>query len=269
MIRKLSMVLATFASVFTLNAHAQNTGAAGTKAAETPAPTETAVKTIQFASLDGVTISADLFAPNPIAESPLFVLFHQAEASRGEYKHTAPLLAKRNMNVMAVDLRCGNAMNGVANATHKAAKKAGKPTNYLDAYQDMLAAVRYAKKKFSPKRVYVMGSSFSASLVLRLTAEHPDLVSAVFAFSPAEYFQKKGYIQGYAKKIRRPTFIASAKWERPRWKAFLTAIRSRTKVGFAPKKLEGYHGSRALWSKTSGQEQYWAALDSFLSQLGQ
>ena len=227
---------------------------------------EAAHKTETIASLDGIKISADLYAPHPITETPMVILFHQAESSRGEYREIAKILNSKTLNAIAIDLRAGNKMNGVANLTFASAKKAGKNTNYLDAYQDMVASLRHVDKTYKPRRIYVWGSSFSASLALRLTAEYPQLIRAVFAFSPGEYFRKKNYILRYAKRIRRPTFITSAKSEKSRWATLYNAISTSTKVSFVPKS-KGYHGARALWPKSKGNQEYWAAIDSFLAQL--
>ncbi len=228
---------------------------------------ESSHKTIEIPSSDGVTITADLYATHSPSEAPMVILFHQAEASRGEYREIAPILNRKNLNAIAVDLRSGSKMNGIINRTFVSAKRARKQTNYLDAYQDMVTALKYVNKKLSPLRIYVWGSSFSASLVLKLAAEHPKQIRAVFAFSPREYFRKEKFLK-YAKRIRRPTFIASAKSEQHIWKALHDAIPTNTKVGFIPKG-KGHHGARALWPKSKGQAEYWTAVDSFLARLNQ
>ena len=101
-------------------------------------------KSIVFPSLDGVNITADLYMQNSDKRTPFIVLFHRAGWSRGEYDEIALKLNDLGFNCMAVDLRSGGSVNGVINLTLEDAKKKGKPTTYLDAVQDIKAALLYA-----------------------------------------------------------------------------------------------------------------------------
>jgi pimeloyl-ACP methyl ester carboxylesterase len=169
---------------------------------------------------------------------------------------------------MAVDQRSGGAVNGVSNETHRRAAKKGLTRSYLDAYADLEAALGYARKELNAKRVIVWGSSYSASLVFRLAAEHPQEVTAVMAFSPGEYFKKeKGvdYIQGFAKRVKQPVFVTSAKMEREQVKPIFDASPSERKILFTPAS-KGQHGSRALWAKWPDNDVYWTAVNGFLKE---
>lgn len=226
---------------------------------------EHAFKEVDFPTAGGILAHADLYAPKKEA-STLIILFHQAGWSRGEYREIAPKLVGLGYQVMAVDQRSGNAVNGVVNETHRRAVKKKAGTDYLEAYADLQAALKYATQKLKPRRVIVWGSSYSASLVFRLAAEHPDEVAALLAFSPGEYFLKKHgkkYIQGFAKNVKRPVFVTSAKTEREKAKPIFDAVPAEKKILFTPASL-GQHGSRALWDKWNDSDVYWAAVNGFL-----
>jgi len=229
--------------------------------------TTAAVETITFPSGDGLEITADLYAPHRDKVTPLIVLFHQAGWSRGEYTELAPWLNKMGFNCLAVDQRSGHEVNDVANATATLAKAEGKGTNYLDARQDMVSALRYARGNLATGLVIAWGSSYSAALVLVVAGTDPDLVDGVLAFSPGEYFsglgQSEHWVTDAAKGITVPVFITSARSERDKWKPILAAVKSRQKASFVPN-TKGNHGSRALWSKFEDSSGYRKAVVAFL-----
>ncbi|MDH3200508.1 MAG: alpha/beta hydrolase [Myxococcales bacterium] len=229
------------------------------------ASAERVFKEVDFPTAGGIQAHADLYAPKGKA-STLILLFHQAGWSRGEYREIAPKLVARGYQVLAVDQRSGNAVNGVPNETHRRAAKKNAGTNYLDAYADLQAALKYATERLKAGRVIAWGSSYSASLVFRLAAEHPDEVVALLAFSPGEYFQKthgKKYIQSFAGSVKHPVFVTSAKAEREKAKLIFEAVPAEKKILFTPASL-GQHGSRALWAKWKDNDVYWAAVNAFL-----
>ncbi len=225
-----------------------------------------APKTITFPSSDGLTITADLYAPHP-KSAPFIVLFHQAEASRGEYLEIAPRLNQLGFNCLAVDQRSGGGINGVANETFARARKAGRKTDFLDAEPDMVAALKYARKQPAQGPIIAWGSSYSAALVLRLAGTTPRLADGVVAFAPGEYFQGRGggrtYVTSAARKLSLPVFITSARSERDDWMGIYDAIPSHSKTSFLPDS-EGLHGSSALWASTAEHAEYWKAVEAFL-----
>jgi len=229
-------------------------------------PFQQEVKKIEFPSSDGIQITADVYAP--LDEfAPFIILFHQAGWSRGEYMEIAPKLVAMGFNCMAVDLRSGGSINGTENETHKRAKVLGMPTKYINAYQDIEAAVAYARGRLAKGKLIIWGSSYSAALVLEYAGQHQD-VEGVLSFSPGEYFTGQGksntYITDAAAKIQIPVFITSAKNEVKGWKAIFDVIPSVKKEYFTPL-TEGRHGSRALWSKFDDSDAYWTAVDAFLA----
>lgn len=228
-----------------------------------------AKKQITFPSNDGIELTADLYITTD-KSAPFIVLFHQARWSSGEYKEIAPVLNSLGYNCMAVDLRSGGDVNGVKNLSVLAAKKAMKPTKYVDAYQDIDAAVKYARKYFAEGKLIIWGSSYSSALSLRYAGDNPDKIDALLSFSPGEYFKNQGksalYITQGAKNITKPVFITSAKGEKESWWSIYEAIPNQQKTYFLPES-SGNHGSKALWSKFGDSMKYWDAVEKYLKSL--
>ncbi len=224
-------------------------------------------ETVEFPSVDGLTITADYY---PLKEAPLILLFHQAGWSRGEYREIAPKLNDMGFACLAIDQRSGGEVNGVVNATHKRALDKGLPTAYLDAVQDMQAALNYALTTLGYNKVIVWGSSYSSALSFVLSANNMDKVSAMLAFAPGEYFSRFGksdhFIADHARKLKMPVFITSARKEHKNWKDIFSVIPSKDKKSFLPA-TAGQHGSRALWEKFPEHKAYWAAVTAFLQKL--
>ena len=185
------------------------------------------VKT-EIPTADGLTITADLYAAHEDKNTPFIVLCHQAGWSRGEYRETAPKLNALGFNCLAIDQRSGKTVNGVDNETVAKARVAKKGTDFPDAEQDIITAIKWAKENQADGKLILWGSSYSAALVLRIAGEHPDLIDGVMAFSPGEYFTRFGksddWIASSAKKISVPVFITSAKREQKAWKAIYDSI---------------------------------------------
>ncbi|MFQ5651694.1 MAG: alpha/beta hydrolase [bacterium] len=231
----------------------------------TPAAIDT---TLTFSSGDGLQVTADLRIKHE-RTAPFIVLFHQAGWSRGEYQEILPRLSDMGFNCMAIDQRSGGAVNGIQNATQERATRAGKPTTYLDAYQDMMAAMKFARAHYARGKLIAWGSSYSAALVIKLASDAPALIDGVLAFAPGEYFARFGagpdYVTRAAKKVRCPVFMTSAKREKQNWAGVFDAIPGKAKHSFVPE-TAGNHGSRALWKKFNDSGAYWQAVQQFLAQ---
>ena len=223
-------------------------------------------ETVKFRAPDKVPITADLYAPNA-ATSTFIILFHQAKYSRGEYVEIAPKLNELGYNCLAVDIRSGEAINGVRNETFAYADSINLKTRYIDAYNDMRKSVSYVKSKYPSAKIILLGSSYSASLSLKLAADFPSGITAVAAFSPGEYFSVYGWSRDIIKissaRIKCPVFITSSPTETHEWEAIFAAIPVATKVSFVPK-ANGKHGAKSLWSNFPEHVEYWSALKSFL-----
>jgi hypothetical protein len=111
----------------------------------------------------------------------------------------------------------------------------------------------------------LLGSSYSASLVLKVAAEN-NKVEAVIVFSPGEYFDDKTYIRSHISTLMKPVLITSSRSEADLVTDMMKDVNSRIKVQYIPS-IEGQHGSKALWSTSAGNQDYWAILISFLNKI--
>ena len=211
-------------------------------------------------------ITADLYIETNDTNAPFIILYHQAGWSRGEYVDIAPRLNALGFNCMAVDLRSGGSVNGIRNHTAARAKSRGKPTSYEHSLPDMIRAIELVKQQLSSGTIILWGSSYSASLALKIAGDRPDLVDGVLAFAPGEYFnaRPKTWIQDASVHITVPAFITSARHEKPSWSDIFDAIPSKHKFFYLPP-TPGNHGSRALWRQSPDSDGYWMAVETFLT----
>jgi len=214
---------------------------------------------ITFPSLDGLTVTANYY--KGLKTRPVILLCHQAGYSRGEYLGTAKTFQKMGYTCLAIDQRSGNAINGVSNETTALAKQKKLPTNYTDAEQDIEAAIEYCFNRFQ-KKIVVIGSSYSSSLILKLavTNEH---VARVISFSPGEYFNGKVIIGDYVSKIKIPAFVTSSKSESAEVTTLLQNSNKKNVKQYIPT-IEGEHGSKVLLVGDEKTNEYWKAMMLFL-----
>jgi dienelactone hydrolase len=220
------------------------------------------LKKITFPASDGLLVTADLYFVND--SLPYMVLCHQAGYSRGEYMETAGKFCNLGYNCIAIDQRSGNEVNGVKNETAALAIQKKKPTAYLDAEQDILAAIDYAHSQ-SGKKVFLVGSSYSASLVLKIAAAN-EKVSAVMAFSPGEYFGTKLKLKDAIANLAVPVFVTSTKEEAADVSALISDVKSKIKKQYIPDS-KGVHGSSCLWKNNPDYQGYWRAILMFVKQV--
>lgn len=209
---------------------------------------------------DGVVVYGDLYEGPRGEKGPIVLLFHQAGSSAAEYEPIAPRLVEAGFSCLAVDQRSGGDMFGRNRTVDE--NRFRTPQLYEAAYADMVAALDWAVQKgFDP--IVVWGSSYSASLCLRLAAERRE-VGAVLAFSPGEYFNEKGVVAGWASRVRVPVFVASSPGEVEKASSIFERIRSKGSSQFVPD--EGVHGSSMLRKDKNprGAEEVWRAVFSFL-----
>ena len=146
-------------------------------------PTEKPInKEVYFYSSDSVKVYADFYQQG--LDAPNILLFHQGGANvRSEYKPIIPKLLESGFNILAVDQRVGGQLLGSYNRT--VADININRFNYCDAYPDLEASLKYLKNTSNTGKVIVWGSSFSATLAIKLAYKNPDAIDAVLAFSPA------------------------------------------------------------------------------------
>jgi dienelactone hydrolase len=218
---------------------------------------------VTFPSQDGLTVDGDWY-PAAKADAPIILLCHQARFSRGEYKEIAPRLNKLGFNCLAIDQRAGDKVNKIDNETARLAREKGMKTDYLDAEQDIVSAVKYLNNKYQ-KHVIIFGSSYSASLALKVAKEN-DAVGAVVVFSPAEYFDDKSFVAKHCAGLDKPLFATASKEHSDEVTDLIKDVVSRVKVQYIPQS-EGENGSKVLWSDKLGNQEYWIALMSFLNKV--
>lgn len=224
-----------------------------------PSKPKQEMTTITFPSLDGLEITADLF--HVANDAPVFVLCHQARYNRTEHTETAKALMARGYNCLATDQRSGGVLNDQDNETANRATAKGLPTNYIDAEQDIIAAVNFMAEKYQ-QSVILVGSSYSAALGLKVAKENPN-VKAILSFSPGEYFGNQLALGKTIAGLDKPTFITSSKNEVPTAKPLADVVSKEQITHFIPQS-EGAHGSRVLWSEQTFSEEYWTAVNAFL-----
>jgi len=219
---------------------------------------------VEFPSKDGVMISAHVYEIDKNA--PVILLCHQARYNKYEYMDIAPKLNAKGFNCVAIDQRSGGELRGHQNITHNNAVKQNKPTEYLNAEQDIRAAIDYVYNKYH-KPIILWGSSYSSTLALYIASEN-EKIAAVISFSPGNYFaDKKGSLIEKMEYFSKPMFVTSSKKEAAGITKLLHKMRMNSKqIQFIPSG-NGYHGSKALWEGQKGGEEYWKAIDAFLEKI--
>lgn len=219
---------------------------------------------ITFPSHDGLEITANLYDIE--SEKPFIVLCHQARFNKAEYHGIAERLNELGFACMAIDQRSGGPVAEYQNETNLRAVKAGKEVDYLDAEQDIRAAVAFASEKYK-RDIILWGSSYSSSLVPYVAADM-DEVLAFVSFSPGDYYQpEKESLVKVLKNYDKRMFLTSSFREAKELAGLVNESGlNQNEVQFIPQSA-GHHGSRALWINQDGGEEYWEAITAFLNEL--
>lgn len=216
---------------------------------------------VEFTASDGVRVYGIKREPSspPIG---VILLFHQAGSSADEYDPIAPRLVDMGYTTLAIDQRSGGKLYG----PNRTVAELGRSESYLAAERDLDAALAWAKKNYEKPPTILWGSSYSASLVFVLAANHQGEIAKVLAFSPGEYFEGKLEVAQVAKRVTAPIFADSAAdpQEIAAAKAILAASPSTVKVQYVPK--HGVHGSSTLRrdKDPDGYEENWRVVEAFL-----
>jgi pimeloyl-ACP methyl ester carboxylesterase len=264
--RTLLACLALSACAVSIAAHERTAVEDPAKPSAEPKATEADVPTPETLTrklADSVVMTADVYRRPKSAEGdPVLVCMHQAGGSRGEYRPVVARLMELGFDVFAPDLRSGGAGErrdpttgkrvGIPNGTWASAKKlSGHEASFLEAYPDVDAAVAWARELFPRSKIGLVGSSYSSTLALVFTAEHPERVDAVFAFSPGDYIEEWSPVKERIKTLAKPAYITcgSAKGEADKARPIADAIVDRKQLlTFWPGEegAVGAHGSAAL-----------------------
>lgn len=221
-----------------------------------------AQKPIRFPARDGVKITADQYIHHK--DSSYIILCHMAKSSRGEYNEIAGRMGKLGYNCLAIDLRSGQEFNYKINETAMQARQRGLPVEYMDAEADIVDAIEFVKR-ISDKRIILVGSSYSASLALKIASED-DIISTVVAFSPGEYFGSLISIQKTIAGLDIPIFVTCKASEVTYVKELVSGITSKKMITFYPKE-GGKHGAASLFKDNPNNQEYWINLLNFMQNL--
>lgn len=224
---------------------------------------------IDFLSEDSLMIRGHWYHQHDTATTIL--LCHQARFNKYEYDSIAIVLFKKGYNCLAIDQRSGgmigDSSKGWYNKTYERAIAAQKPTTYLDAEQDIRAAIDFLYQKYQ-RPIILWGSSYSATLALYNGLDN-EKVKAVIAFSPGDYFEEdsREFSTVLAQK-EKPFWITSSKEESLEIAQLLKSTHlDERQVHFIPTS-DGRHGSKALmWSSQANHTEYWQSLMNFLNNI--
>lgn len=214
-----------------------------------------------FPSKDGLELTADLYGDGRPGR-PIILLCHQARYSRGEYKDIAPRLVRAGFNCLALDARSGKAANGINNESAARAQKAGKATGYMDARQDIEAAIDWIRKQGFDGKLTLWGSSYSSSLALLISAANKE-VGCVLSFSPGDYFKPRGSVTAACRKLDKPVLIVAPERERRQSEPLYKALATTIKLYYC--RPQNLHGSKTLF-KAPNREASWRIVLGFLGE---
>ena len=218
---------------------------------------------VSFKAADSLEIIANLYEIDP--DYPYIILLHQGNSSKGEYRDIAVSLLKLKYNCLAVDLRSGWLINFTPNETAQNARRTKKSTEMIDADKDILAAIDFVTKR-SDKKIILFGSSYSASLALKIGKTNP-LVKAIIAYSPGEYFKKKFVLHDVLQNIDKPIYVAGSQLEYPYLQKLTELVPKRNLVVFQPQNDIGDSGAKSLWKSKEVSKEYWLSLLMFINKL--
>ncbi|PCJ67142.1 MAG: hypothetical protein COA58_02155 [Bacteroidetes bacterium] len=216
--------------------------------------------TFKFLAFDSLEVTADYY-PNEAAES-LIILCHQGGFSRGAYKDIAPRLVDSGFACLALDLRSGNMAQEILNETANRARENGKASTYIDAKQDIEAAINYVASN-STKNIYLWGSSYSASLAL-IIANEDDRIQKVVAFSPGEFLSNQEQVRSSIGNLSKPIFITGSKGEYDIIVKPIVDALNKNNLITLKQDGSGNHGTKTLWSDNTNTANIYEKLFEFL-----
>lgn len=226
---------------------------------------------IYFVTADSIKICGDLYKIDKAG--PIILLFHQGGSnSRGEYGPIIPKLIEKGYNVLAIDQRMGGQYYGYYNRTltEISDHSFSNPYSYCDAYNNLEGALNFAiSSNFTGKKI-LWGSSYSASLAVKLANENSDIVHGVLAFSPASGGPMKDcQPEPYFENLDVPLLVLRPPNEMKNESAqdqFLLAKENGHQT-FVPH--AGVHGSSMLVEERVGSDvsETWNVVLSFLEKL--
>jgi pimeloyl-ACP methyl ester carboxylesterase len=222
---------------------------------------------ISFYTKDSLKIYGDFFELDKAA--PTILLFHQGGAnSRGEYNSIIPILKEEGFNILTIDQRRGGQRFGNYNKT--VAEIPRNTYGYCDAYPDLEAALEFVKTSSLTGKKIVWGSSYSATLAIKLASNNLDAIDGVLAFSPASGDPMEGCRpEELLKTLQTPLLLL-----RPSREAEIESVKAQLELAkqynhetYIAKK--GVHGSSMLVEGRVGNptDENWAVVKTFLNKF--
>jgi len=223
---------------------------------------------VTLLAADSVSVFATLHEPAAAGQHPLILLFHQGGGSgEAEYAPIWPRLVDAGYAVLITDQRRGGDRFGEANRTVDALGHNDTP--YCDVYPDVEAALDWAMSAGRYSQIIAWGSSYSATLVLRLAAEHPDTIHGVLSFSPASGGPMTCSPVDYAAEITVPVALFRPEREAAieSVAADLESFRAQGHTVFVS--VPGSHGSSMLVERRVGAstENTWEVVWAHLKRI--
>jgi pimeloyl-ACP methyl ester carboxylesterase len=191
------------------------------------------------------------------------LLFHQAGSNRMEYDPIVSQLHIAGFDTLTIDQRSGGTRWNFDNMT---VKRLGESAEYVDAYQDLEAALDYAvRRKY--QTILLVGSSYSASLAIVLASARPDVVDGIAAFSPGEVFPDKNWVKTAVRDLKVPLYVTGADNERQRVEEVLLWAGDIDVTHYKP--VNAVHGASTLREdqNPAGAKQNMASFISFVESI--
>ncbi len=225
------------------------------------------IENVSFHTSDSVTVFGTFYKRDK--QFPTILLFHQGGSNAtAEYRTIIPMLAEHNLNILAIDQRVGGQIYGSYNKT--IVDITTNTYGYCDAYPDLEAALDYVIQNAYNGKKILWGSSYSASLVIKLANNRPDDVSGVLAFSPASGEQLKDCLPNpYFETIKVPLLIL-----RPDREAQFESVQEQLKLAqsfghqtYVAK--NGLHGSSMLVKERVQKDtsENWNIVNTFINSI--
>jgi len=226
---------------------------------------------ITFMTPDSIQIFGKLYAASKSED--IILLFHQGGSNmRGEYRTIIPKLLEHDLNILAIDQRVGGQIYGSYNRTI-----ANIPSNsfdnnygYCDAYNNLEGALDYLILNGYTGDKILWGSSYSATLSIKLASERPNDLLGALAFSPASGRVMEGCNpEDYLEKVSIPLIILKPpnEMESDRSKAQFALAEQYGHDTYAAE--SGIHGSSMLVESRVGSDvsKNWEVVLNFIKKI--
>jgi len=227
---------------------------------------------INLKTSDNINVRGYLFDNKAGKSAATILMFHQGGGDAlGEYLPIVnPLLAK-GYNILTIDQRRGGTRFGGINKTMAGLSK-GVEYSYSDAYPDLEAALKYVKTNGYTGKIIAWGSSYSAALMFKFSAEHANEIDAALSFSPAIHsIMGESNPPPFFNKIKIP-FLALRPLSEMDTQERKEQFKAMNENGIQTYVAEnGVHGSSMLNDiRIKGSsEKTWKVVFDFLKKIGQ